>query len=107
MLRQVCFRTYTGFREFRGFDFQLDPHSGEMCFCLLVERTPTRQTAAILQTHVACGTHGIAGPILPPISVAFDIELSRSIKSHLVSRPSIQGGPKIGAIFVCRNFIKY
>ena len=51
----------------------------------VIEWIATRQTAAILQIHVACGTHGIAGPILPPILVTFGIELSRSIKSHLVS----------------------
>jgi len=46
---------------------------------------PTRQTAAILHTRVACGTHGTIGPILRPVLVNFGIELNRSIKLHLVS----------------------
>jgi len=64
---------------------QLSSVSWGMCFLSVIEWMPTRQTAAILRTHVACGTRGTIGPILRPVLVSFGIELNRSIKLRLVS----------------------
>jgi len=45
----------------------------------VLEWMSTRQTVVIALTHAACGAHGTVGPILLPVSDAFDTELRRNI----------------------------